>query len=467
MTDLLKDKTNKALVSMSLPISIGMLSTFLFQVIDTYFVGQLGAEALTALSFSSTIYFLFIGLLIGLSVGVSIIVGQSYGGGDVEKVKKVNNVGSILTFGLSAVLSALTIVFIESIFGFLGAEATVLPLIKAYTIPLLSGMPVLAVGILFGSTLRATGNITKPEVIMGIAGVINLIFDYGLIFGKFGLPEMGIQGAAYATVLSWIFVFTGMVLLLLKDKLLVIKTKASDSFGQLLKEIYQLGIPTIITQIIGPFTLMYLTFLLARQSPLAVAAFGVAGRIEMLLMIGILGVSTAITPFIAQNMGAHQKQRIEEAIAFGGKSATYLGLLVALILFIFIRPIAGIFTENSEVIDYTANYFYLVSLSYFSYGLYLITSSIFNGLKLPVNSLKISLVKTVIFTLPLTFIGSIWGIPGIFIGLSISNLLGGFYAGYEIRKEFKRVGSALKDVNVWNEYKKDILWLFGQRKNDS
>ena len=414
MSDLLKDKTNKVLFLMSLPISIGMLSTFLFQVIDTYFVGQLGAAQLTALSFSTTVYFTFIGLFIGLSVGVSIIVGQSYGSGNIDKVKKANIVGSLLAFTLSTLLSVITVYFIDEVFGFLGAESNVLPMIRDYSIPLLLGMPLLTVGILFGSTLRATGNVAKPEIIMGLAGIINLVLDYALIFGKLGFPELGIKGAAYATVSSWIFVILGMTGLLLKNRLLSFKTKAKETTKQILIETYRLGVPTIVTQIIGPITLMYLTFLLARQSPMAVAAFGVAGRIEMLLMIGILGVSTAITPFIAQNMGAHQEKRIDEAIAFGGKSATYLGLLVTLILFLFVRPIAGLFSDDVEVIDYISDYFYIVSISYFSYGLYLITSSIFNGLKLPVSSLKITLVKTLGFTIPLTLIGSIWGVFGVF-----------------------------------------------------
>ena len=463
MADLLKDKTNKALISMSLPISVGMLSTFLFQVIDTYFVGQLGAEALAALSFSSTLYFLFVGLFIGLSVGVSIIVGKAAGEQDLGKIRKTTLIAIILCIIITTFLSFVGIIFIEPIFQTLGAEANILPLIEEYTIPLLVGIPLLTTGILGGGILRATGNITKPEVLMAIAGVINLIFDYALIFGNWGFPEMGIQGAAYATVFSWMFIIIGMFILLFKDSLLSFVAKAEVSAKQIVKEIFQLGAPTIVTQIIGPFTLMYLTFLLAQQSSLAVAAFGVAGRIETLLMIGILGVSTAITPFIAQNSGARQQQRIDEAIVFGGRASTYLGILVALFLFLLIKPIAGLFSDNVEVINHTSNYFYIVSLSYVFYGLYLITTSIFNGLQLPVNSLKISLIKSLLFTIPLTLIGSYWGINGIFIGLSLSNILAGIYASSEMRKEFVRTNSALAKVSIWQEYKRDLKRMFGNK----
>lgn len=462
MKNLLSDKTGKVLVSMSLPISIGMLSTFLFQIIDTYFVGQIGADALVALSFSSTLYFVLVGLFMGLSVGVSVIVGQAAGAGDNPKIYSTVHTGVLLSLALSALLSGIAIIFIDPIFLFLGAGVDILPLIREYTIPLLLGTPLLTGGLLIGGILRATGNVTKPEVLMAIAGLINLVFDYLLIFGKLGMPELGIRGAAIASVLSWVFIILGMMTMLYKDRLLKFKRVGVYKTTALLSEILRISTPTVVTQIIGPFTMMYIVFLLARQSSLAVAAFGVAGRIEMLLMIGILGVSTAITPFIAQNSGASRGDRIDEAIAFGGRASTYLGLLVTVLLYLFVKPIAGLFSDDAEVVSYTAIYFYIVSLSYVLYGLFLITTSIYNGLKLTLNSLKISLMKSLVFTVPLTLIGSFWGVEGIFISLSVSNVLAGLYAAYEMRKDLKKSGSSLKDVNVFQEYVNDFKRLFSR-----
>lgn len=460
-TDLLRESTDKVLMSMSVPISIGMLSTFLFQVIDTYFVGQLGANELAALSFASTVYFLLVGLFIGLSVGISTIIGKSAGGGDREKVKRTTILSLLVTLLLSGLFALVGINTVEPLFQMLGANNTILPLIEQYMIPLYIGIPILTMGIVGGGILRASGNVTLPEVAFGVGGVINLIFDYLLIFGKGGFPALGIKGAAYATILSWIFIFLMIMFLLIRDRLF-----GGNIFQELSKnkviiqEMFRLGLPTMLTQLIGPATLMYITFLLAKQTTTAVAAFGVAGRIETLLMIGILGVSTAATPFISQNLGAKQHLRIDEAIVFGGKASTYLGVLLCLILFLFIAPIAALFSEDQQVIDYTKEYFYIVSLSYVFYGFYIITSSIFNGLQLPVNSLKIILVKTVAFTIPLTMIGSFFGgVRGIFIGLSISNILGGLFATFEMRKQLNKVGSPLLNRNPLNDYKADIKAL--------
>jgi len=464
MTDILKDKTNRVLLLMSLPIGVGMLSTFLFQVIDTYFVGKLGADALAALSFSSTIYFILVSLYIGLSIGVSIIIGQSVGKGDLDKVKKTTWVSLSLSFLISVLFSLIAILFIDDLFIELGATADIQPLIKEYTVPTLVGMPLLTIGVISSGILRASGNITKPEIIMAIAGVINLILDYGLIFGKWGLPELGIKGAAYATVMSWLFVLLGMITLLLKDELLSFSNKSSETVQSIVKDIFKLASPTILTQIIGPVTIAFITYLLAQQSSMAVAAFGVASRMEMLLLIGILSVSTALTPFVAQNSGAKATKRIEEAIIFGGKASTYLGLFIAIVLFIFVKPLATIFSDNLEVIDHTSNYFYIVSLSYMFYAFYLITTSILNGMQKTLISLKITTIKSFAFAVPLALIGSIWGVKGIFLGVALANVLAGIYATILMRKEIKNNYPDLQKVKALEDYKNNVKRLFNSKK---
>jgi len=117
--------------------------------------------------------------------------------------------------------------------------------------------------------------------------------------------------------------------------------------------------------------------------------------------------------------------------------------------------VARLFKDSEEVIQYTVTYFNVLAFSYVFYGLFLITTSIYNGLQLPTNSLRITLIKTLIFTIPFTIIGSYAGVFGIFLGLALSNVAAGMYAGYEMKKTFKKINSPLADVSVWNEYKRD------------
>lgn len=442
---------------MSVPISIGMLSTILFQVIDTYFVGQLGAEPLAALSFASTVYFLLVGLFIGFSVAVSIMVAKAFGAKEIDKLKQILGLSLLISGLITVFLSWLGIISISSVFGFLGADEQTLPHVAAYMSILYLGMPLLAFGIIGGGALRATGNVKSPEVVFGLAGIINAVLDYAFIFGVGPFPQLGIQGVALGTLISWIFIFLAMTVLLLRDKLLILPHFRSLVHElPIFKEISRLGLPSIATQLVGPATLMFITYILGKEGGAAVAAFGVAGRIETLMLIGVMGVSTAATPFIAQNLGAKKHLRIDEAIVFGGKASVYLGIFLFFFLIALAGPIAGMFSEDPLIISYTQKYFYLVAISYVFYSLYLISSSIFNGLQLAVNSLKIILVKSFLFTLPLVLIGSFWGVEGIFAGLSVSNVLGGLYAGKELRKQLKKVNSPLSQRNPWQDYKSDL-----------
>jgi len=192
---------------MAAPISLGMMSTFLFQIVDTYFVGQLGSNELAALAFSATAYFLFISVFIGLSVGVSSVVAKSSGAGDAEKVRQIATVSLLIGIVMSVTASLVARAAIGPMFHGLGADATVLPLINDYMSILYLCFPFLVFGIVGSGVARATGILFLTEIIFGIAGIINLVFDYLLIFGIGPFPELGLTGAAVATAISFIFIY--------------------------------------------------------------------------------------------------------------------------------------------------------------------------------------------------------------------------------------------------------------------
>ncbi|MBB3697718.1 MATE family efflux transporter [Flammeovirga yaeyamensis] len=459
MNAILEGKVTPTLTKMSVPISIGMLSTFLFQVIDTYFVGQLGGDALAALSFASVVYFIIVGTFMGLSIGVSTLVGKAIGEKNFLKMEQIVITSLLFTLFTSVGASIFIDVSQATLFTWLGAPLEMLPLIDQYMHTLMIGIPLLTIGLLMGSILRASGSVSQPEIVMAVAGVINLVLDYGLIFGKWGLPELGITGAAMATVVSWVFILIMMSLLFLNQSILKLNFSITTiPFIQHLRDILQIGVPTMLSNLVSPLTQLFLTLLLAYHSSMAVAAFGVAGRIEMLSLIGILGVSTAITPFIAQNLGAELKDRNDKAIVFGGKAAVYLGIIVVLILFIFNQNIAQLFSDDVTVMDYTSDYFIWVSVSYIFYGLFLVTTSILNGLQKPQQSLQIMVIKTLVFTVPLALIGSyFYEVIGIFMGIGLSNILGGIYASYMMRKEINNSSSSLKGVDILQDYKNDFI----------
>ena len=457
-SDLLEAPVNRVLLLMASPISIGMLSTFLFQVIDTYFVGKLGAKELAALGFASSIYLLLVNLFMGIAVGLSALVGRSLGENNQGQARSYTLLAVLFTLLLSSFLSLVGILGMRPLFHFLGADPQTLFFIEQYMFVIFLGLPILNTSLVASSAIRATGNIKPPEIIMGIAGIINLILDYLLIFGVGPFPRMEIAGAAWATFASWVFVGLSIPIFVWKEDLIGFHSllEGLERLKNNFKDLFRLSTPAVATQIMMPLTVTFLIFLVAESGSDAVAAFGIVTRIEALALVGVFAVSVAVTPFVAQNFGAGKHQRIDDAIVFAGKASIYWGFLVILVLTIFAGPIAGIFSDVSIVIENSKLYLYIVAASYPLLGLMVVTSALFNGIQVPGDSLKVLLVKTFIFTAPLCFIGSFFGYVGILFGISISNILGGLYGGYVMRRTLRGTDSQLDKRSALNDYAADM-----------
>ena len=446
---------NSMLIRMAAPISLGMASTFLFQIVDTYFVGQLGSLELAALAFSSTAYLVFVSVFMGFSVGVSSVVAKVAGSGAQDRAQGLTMISLGLVLVLSLLLSLLARWAIDPMFMGLGATPDTLPLIAEYMGILYLSFPLLMLGIVGSGAVRAIGVTKETEIVFAIAGVINLVFDWLLIFGKGPFPELGLAGAAYATALSFLFIFIGVTVILLRHRLLGFADIRGGLSG--LSEILKFSVPTISMQILVPSTGMFTTFLLAGFGSKAVAAFGVASRIEALALIGIFAVSMAVTPFIAQNFGAGMHDRIDKAVIFGGKASIYLGFALFLILALAGPWIARIFSNDPQVIEFVGLYFKIVALTYGFQGIVNVTVAIFNGLQMPNTALRLMLVRTFALVFPSLIIGSYFGLWGLLIGLALGNILAALWAGHLMRNSMRKwnrpIASANPALDIWADVK--------------
>lgn len=454
---MLSQPVNKMLLRMAAPISLGMLSTFLFQIVDTYFVGQLGSAELAALAFSSTAYLLFISVFMGLSVGVSAVVAKTMGSGQANQARGLTTVSLGFVLVLSVALGLAARALIRPMFAGLGADAEILPLIETYMGILYLSFPFLMLGIIGSGAARAIGVTKETEIIFGIAGVINLIFDYLLIFGIGPFPELGLAGAAWATALSFVFIFLGVMAILLRHHL--ISFGAFSGALSRLREILRFSVPTISMQILVPATGMFTTYLLAGYGTEAVAAFGVASRIEALALIGIFAVSMSITPFVAQNFGADEHDRIDEAVIFAGKASIYLGVALFAVLALLGPVIAGIFSNDPDVIRFVSLYFKIVAISYGFQGILNVTVAIFNGLQMSGNALRLMSIRTFVIVFPLLFIGAQIGLWWILVALAAGNILAAIYAAKLMRKSQRDNDRPIADASPMSDILSDLRRL--------
>jgi putative MATE family efflux protein len=449
----------KTLFMFLIPTLSGMLITFMFQLVDTYFIGQLGTENLAAIGFVYPIYLGLISIFIGLSAGIGATIGFAHGAKDIHKKRNLAQSGLHFSIVLSGVIIGITYFFRHTLYGLLGADYQTQVILDPYMRILLLGMPLLFVAINGTAALRAIGRAIAPELIMAIGGIINLILDYVLIFGRAGFPAYGIAGAAIATVISWGIVFILILSLLIKEGLLRLRIRWRDLYSAL-REILEIGLAVMVVQIIVPIATAVITAFVASQSMVSVAAFGIASKIESLGLTLILALSTVLVPILSQQAGEKNDKKMEFTIAYVGKITIWWSIGLYGLLLISSRQMASLFSSDPQVILQVSRYLLIVGLAYPFLNLTTVTLSIFNALSLSKVSLQLTLIKYVVILLPALLLGQLLGIWGIFLGLMLTHLLGGLMTIRRYREWLKEKDADIAKVNLLEEYKSDIYNLF-------
>ncbi len=459
---LLTRPVSQVLLSMAAPAAFGMLMTFLFQLVDAWFIGQLGTAELAAISYAYPVYILLVGLMVGAAAGVSAAVGQALGKGQPGRARQLTLTALLLFSGLTMLVGLLGAANVQPLFSLLGASDGAITLIGQYMEPLYLGIFLLTMGLVANSALMAKGIMLASTAVMALGGLVNLVFDYLLIFGVGPFPAMGLMGAAYATLLSWLVIALLMLVLLHRHRLLGQGRLSPAIFARRARSILPLAMPAILAQILAPLAIAALTRLVSAHGEAAVAAFGIVVRVESLALTGILALSVVLTPVVAQHYGAKAWQRLDQVVAWSGRLVVYWGLALFGLLLWGAEPILTLFSQKQEVIQAGLQYFYWVGLSFPALGLTLIAASFLNGVQQPLAALQLILLKSLGLTIPLAWLGSSFGLSGIWAALSLANLLGAVFAYRFLYQWLKEQDSALVERRVWLDYRDDLLELSGR-----
>lgn len=410
---------------MTTPMIIGMLMLFTFSLVDTLFISFLGTESLTAISFTFPVTFTVMSLAIGLGIGASAVVGKCLGRSDFERAKQASTVINYISFLLACLLVFLCWLFMDGIFNLMGASDQMMIPIRKYMLVWFPGS-ILVVCIMTGnSVLRACGDTKTPSILMAAAGLVNAILDPILIFGLGPLPELGIAGAAWATVIAWSLSYGYLLYLLVVKKELV--SRALPERAVMLssgREMLRIGIPAAGANMMTPLAAGIMTAIAASFSESAVAAFGVGARLEPIATLIVLAMSSSLPPFISQNFGAGKIDRVEEAYHLSVRFVLMWQLLVYAVLALSAPLIAETFSDDPEVINTIKLFIWILPLGYGMQGLIILTNSSLNALHRPMSALYLSAMRFFVFSVPLAYVGSqFFGLPGFFAGALSGNLL--------------------------------------------
>ncbi len=440
-TKLLQAPVGKTLISLAIPMGFGIMAILLFAIVDTLYIGRLGAEPLAAMGFIFPINFVVMNLTRGLGIGVTSTIARAIGEGNQPKVQRLATDGLGLAVLIVTFLSIIGLTSLNTIFSLMGAEGEMLALISDYMIPWCLGVGFLVIPMIGVGILRATGDTKTPALIMGIAGLINIVLDPFLIFGIGPFPRLELRGAALATVASWVVAFIASLWILGKRegliRLPVFDPKRTfDSW----KQILYVGIPAAGTNVMEPVSMAMIIRIISEYGEEPVAAFGVGGLVGAMLLIGIRALALATGPFVGQNFGAGNCDRIRAALRFGSKFSLVWGAVAFVSLYLLSGIIAPIFNDDEAVIAGIVLFLHIIPISYGMYGISTLVNSMFNAVGKPLQASLVIILHLFVFVLPLAYLGSkVYGLKGAFIGIAVGNAVIGIVAYPMVQKFLVRV----------------------------
>lgn len=425
----------KTLFKLSLPMVIGIMAIVTFNIVDTFFVAQLGAEQLAAFSFTFPIVMIISYIGMGIGNGTSSVISNIIGKGDDEYVREITSAILLFSFGLALILTIAGLLTIQPLFTLLGASPQMLAYITEYMEIWYIGMSFLIVPMVGNAAIRASGDTKFPSYVMLVAAIVNVILDPILIFGLLGFPRMELQGAALATVIAYMLTFAaGLFVLYAKKHMLTFKLSML-CFVVGVRKVLHIGIPSTASSLMMPLSQAILIAMIAGLGEYAVAAYGVAIRIESLAIVVFMALSSTMNPFIGQNYGARSYERVDDALRIAYKFCIYWGACAALALYLIAPVLAPLFADESEVVAAIVLYLSIVPIAYGLLGVALVSGATYNGLGLPFASMLISASRLILLLVPLAYIGrEMAGLQGIFYAMLGVNLVVGALAWLSTKK---------------------------------
>jgi putative MATE family efflux protein len=433
---LLEGPIGRTLVRLALPMVFGMAAIVLFNVVDTLYVGRLGATELAAMSFTFPVVYLVMHVAVGLGVGVTSTISRAIGQGDSERVRRITSDGLFLANTVVIGLAIAGLLTIGPLFRALGAGEELIPHIRTYMLWLYAGVGFLVIPIVGNSAIRATGDTKTPALIMAVAGLVNVVLDPLLIFGPGPFPRLGLQGAAIATVASWVLTFFAALWILGKRLHMIDwSVPRAQTMWVSWKTILYVGVPAATTQTLVPVAVAIITRIVSSFGPQAVAAYGVGARLEALAMIGAFSLGAALAPFVGQNYGARNSDRLRGALRFCAWASLVFGGATFVVLVSLARPLASLFNDQESVVSAIVTYLTVMPIGYAFHGYLLVVVSTFNSVNRPFTSALLRILGLFALGIPFAYLGSrLYGLTGVFLGLVTANVLTGVISFFTVQK---------------------------------
>ena len=401
------DNPSKALWSLAIPIMFGMGIQTLYNLVDMIFIGRLGGQSIAGIAFNMPLFFLVLGLTMGLGTGVTSSIARFIGQDNKKEADNSAEHAIVMGIVISIFLCSLGLMFGKTILSFFGAEGDILFIAWEYLHVMCVGMPFMIFSGFFRSILAGEGDMKFPMMVAGLGTVLNIFLDPIFIFdlenyGGIGFG-LGVAGAAMATVISQVIVFCVFIYMLFVKEHSYITFRLKDfSFStDIIWDIVKVGLPASLSMIVMAIGQGVFNKILIHFSADTVAAYQVAGRLDMLVFLPIFSIAASLTTLVGMFFGAKEYDALRFTIRYGIVSAFCITLLSSAFIYFFADLMVGFFTDDDLIISIAVSFLKLFSMVYPLIAIAITTGRVLQGLGKGLPVLIITIVRVLGVSAPL------------------------------------------------------------------
>ncbi|MET0402925.1 MAG: MATE family efflux transporter [Cystobacter sp.] len=423
-TDLTTGSIPRHIVTFSLPMLIGSLLQTAYSFINAIWVGHfLGTGALATVTVSFPVIFTLFGIGMGMTLATNILVSQSFGAKRFDELRRVVDSSTVVILGLSLVLTALGEFFTPHILRAMDTPEDIFQPSVDYLRIFLLSLPFSFAMFALRSMMQGMGDSKTPLYFQLISVVITTALDPLLIFGYLGLPRLGLNGTAWATLFSQVLVLTVMVTWLHRRKSPVAPAwPRFRHLGPETRKLFRIGVPASIQQSLVSLGMVLVTGVVNRFGETSTAAFGAASRIDQIAFLPAINFGMAISTLAGQNLGAGHLGRVKQIFAWGCAFSGAITLSISAVAVLFPETLLKMFITDPQVLEIGTSYLHIVGACYVLFGLTFVSNGIINGSGSTLVTTAISLVGLWVTRVPLAYFlsGRMHDVRGVWYAIAIS-----------------------------------------------
>lgn len=430
----------KLLIYMSVPTMFSMLIQALYNIVDSIFVARFSEEALTAVSIAFPLQMLLFAFAIGMNIGTCSVISRRLGAGLEKEASNAAETGYAIDL-------CLYLLFVLIGLFFSG------PFVRLYvTYPALAEMSVtylriclcFSIGVFIATLcekmIQATGNTIQPMIVQGSGAIFNIIMDPILIFGYFGLPAMGVKGAAIATVMGQCFSMILGLIFLAKNKYIKVKLTRPSMDKSSFSDIIKVGLPAVVMQGIGTVMTGAMNAIVITFNVLATTAFGVYFKLQSFVFLPVFGLNSGLLPIVSFNYGARNRQRMMLALKLGMIIAFVFMSLGTVVFNFFPDALLSLFNASGDMIEIGEKCLRTISLSFPIASISIIVMSLFQAKGDGYLSMIVSIVRQIGFLIPSAWLlGHFFGLDAVWYSFVIAEVAALIVSLIFFRMELKRI----------------------------